>query len=133
VSQENVDVVCAAYEWGNRTRELDLGDLFDPGFAWHTRVDLPDAGAREGHEGVTRLRAEWAETFDDFHVALDELIDAGDAVIVVARLRGQIRGSSGQQLDLHETHVWKLRDGRAIEVRAYLTRTEALKAVRLEK
>jgi len=133
MSQENVEVVRAAYEWANRTRELDLGDVLDPDFEWHTRVDLPDAGARKGHDGVTRLRAEWTETFDDFHVALDELLDAGDCVIVVARLRGQIRGTGGQKLDLHETHVWKLHEGRAIEVHAYLTRTEALKAVGLEE
>jgi ketosteroid isomerase-like protein len=129
MSRENVELVRAAYEWGNE-RELDLDDVIHPDFEWHTRVDLPDAGSRKGREGVARLRAEWTEAFEDFHVELDELIDAGDCVIVVSRLCGRARDGS-QQLELRETQVWKLRDGKAIEVRAYLTRAEALEAVGL--
>jgi len=130
MSQKNVELVRAAYEWGNRTRELDLADVIHPNFEWHTRVDLPDAGSRKGHEGLVRLRAEWTEAFEDFHVELDELIDAGDCVIVVSRLCGRPRDGS-HELDLRETQVWKLLDGKAVEVRAYLTRTEALEAVGL--
>jgi ketosteroid isomerase-like protein len=106
-------------------------DVFEPGFEWHTRPDLPDAGVRKGYEGAVRLRDEWVETFDDFHIDLDELIDAGDHVIAVTRLCGSMRGS-GHQLDVQETQVSKMRDGRVTEVRAYLTRSEALKAVGLE-
>ena len=131
MSHENMELVRAVNEWGNRKRELDLADVLDPDFEWHTRVDLPDAGSRKGHEGIVRLRAEWTEAFEDFHVELDELIDAGDHVISVSRLCGRPRDGS-QELDLHETQVWKLRDGKAVEVRAYLTRADALKAVGLE-
>jgi ketosteroid isomerase-like protein len=107
-------------------------DVFEPDFEWHTREDLPDAGVRKGYEGATRLRAEWVEAFDDMHVDLDELIDAGDYVVAVTRLCGCVRGSA-HELDVQETQVRKMRDGRATEVRAYPTRSEALKAVGLEK
>jgi ketosteroid isomerase-like protein len=125
-----LELVRAAYEWGNRKRELDLADVLHPDFEWHTRVDLPDAGARKGHEGVTRLRAEWVDAFEDFHVELDELIDAGDCVIAVSRLCGRPREGS-HELEVHESQVWKLREGKALAVRAYLTRAEALEAVGL--
>lgn len=128
----NVALVLAAYEWGNRKRELELDEVFAADFEWHTRDDLPDVGVRKGQEGVRRLRAEWVEAFDDFHVELDELIDAGDSVIAVTRLCGSLRGS-GHQLDVQETQVWKMRDGRATEVRAYLTKSDALKAVRVQE
>jgi len=131
MSTENVEFVRAAYDWGNRKRELDLADVIHPDFEWHTRADLPDAGVRKGYEGMVRLRAEWVEAFEDFHVELDELIDAGNCVIVVSRLCGRPRDGK-QELDLRETQVWKLRDGKAVEVRAYLTRADALKAVGLE-
>jgi ketosteroid isomerase-like protein len=131
MSEQNVDLVRAVYQWGNRERELNLADALHPNFEWHTRVDLPDAGSRKGHKGIVRLRKEWVEAFEDFHVALDELIDAGDCVIVVSRLCGRPRDGS-HELDLRETQVWKLREGKAVEVRAYLTRAEALEAVGLE-
>jgi ketosteroid isomerase-like protein len=130
MSQANLELVRAAYEWGNGRRELDLDDVLDPAFEWHTRVDLADAGVRRGHEGATRLRAEWVEAFEDFHIEIDELIDAGDFVIAVSRLCGRPRDGT-RELSLPETQVWKLRAGKAVEVRAYLTRDEALKAVRL--
>jgi ketosteroid isomerase-like protein len=130
MSQANVELVRAAYEWGNRKRELDLANVLHPDFEWYTRVDLPDAGPRKGHEGVTRLRAEWVDAFDDFHVELDELIDAGDCVIAVSRLCGRPREGS-HELEVRESQVWKLREGKALEVRAYLTRAEALEAIGL--
>jgi ketosteroid isomerase-like protein len=132
MSQENLDLVLAAYEWGSQRRELNLNEVFERDFEWHTRRDLPDAGVRKGREGVARLREEWIEAFEDFHVDVDEVIDAGDRVVAVTRLCGCLRGSS-QELDLQETQVWTMRGGKAVEVRAYLTRLEALKAVGLEQ
>src|SRR6202035_769640 len=133
----NVDLVRSIYaDWQHGDfslvdRESEWRDIFEPDFAWHTRDNLPDAGVRKGYEGSVRLRDEWVEAFDDMHVDLDELIDAGDDVIAVARLCGCVRGS-GHELDVQETQVWNMRDGRVTEVRAYLTRAEALKAVGLE-
>ena len=138
MSQENVEIVRSIYAKTERgdfsflDREPELRGFFVSDCEWHTREDLPDAGIRRGYEGLVRLRAEWADAFDDFHFALDELIDAGDHVVAVARLCGCLRGS-GHPVEVEETQVWKMREGRASEVRAYLTRTEALKAVGLEK
>jgi ketosteroid isomerase-like protein len=137
VSQENVELVRSIYaktergDFGFLGREQDLRALFVPGFEWHTREDLPDAGTRNGYEGLARLGAEWAEAFDHFHLDVDELLDAHDHVVAVARICGSLRGS-GHQVEVDETQVWKMRDGRATEVRAYLTRPQALKAVGLE-
>jgi ketosteroid isomerase-like protein len=138
VPSANLDLVRSIYaQWKHGDfslvdRESLCRDTFEPDFEWHTRDDLPDAGVRRGYEGSVRLRDEWVETFDDMHVDLDELIDAGDQVIAVTRLCGCLRGT-GHELDVQETQVWKMRDGRATEVRAYLTRSEALKAAGLEE
>jgi len=134
----NLDLVRSIYaDWKHGDfslvdRESEWRDVFEPDFEWHTRDDLPDAGVRKGYEGTVRLRDEWVEAFDDMHVDLDELIDAGDHVIAITRLCGCLRGS-GRELDVQETQVWKLRDGRVTEVRAYLTRSAALEAVGLSE
>jgi ketosteroid isomerase-like protein len=119
-------------DFGLVDRESQWRDSFELDFESHTRDDLPRAGVPQGYEGSVRLRDLRVETFDNMHVDLDELIDAGDHVIGVRRLCGGLRGAC-HELDGQETQVWKIRDGRATEVRAYLTRSEALKAVRLEK
>ena len=138
MSQENVELVRSIYALFERgdfslmDRESEWHGVFEPDFEWHTRDDLPDAGVRKGYEGIVRLRDEWVESFDDMHIDVNELIGFGDDVIAVTRLCGCMRGS-GYELDVEETQVWRMRDGRATEVRAYLTRSEALKAVGLEE
>jgi ketosteroid isomerase-like protein len=133
---ENLDLVRWLYaplergDFSLMDRESEWHQVFAPDFEWHTRDDLPDAGVRKGYEGTVRLRDEWVQNFDEMHIEVDELIGAGDIVIAVARLCGCLRGS-GHELDVDETQVWRMRDGRASEVRAYLTRSEALKAVGL--
>src|SRR3954452_23993319 len=134
MSRENVEIVRSLYAKTERGdfaflgREQDLAAVFAPSFEWHTRQDLPDAGIRTGYQGLARLGAEWTEAFEDFHLDVDELLDARDYVVAAARICGSLRGS-GHQVEVEETQVWKMRDGRATEVRAYLTRSEALKAV----
>src|SRR5450631_2683050 len=138
MSQENMEIIRSLYartergDFGFLDSEPELHDFFAPDLEWHTRADLPDAGVRRGYEGLTRLRTEWTDAFDDFHYGLDELIDAGDRVVAVVRLCGCLRGS-GHPVEVEETQVWKMRAGRATEVRAYLTRSHALKAVGLEE
>jgi len=133
---ENLDLVRSLYaplergDFSLMDRESEWHQVFAPDFEWHTRDDLPDAGVRKGYEGTVRLRDEWVQNFDEMHIEVDELIGAGDIVIAVARLCGCLRGS-GHELDVEETQVWRMRSGRASEVRAYLTRSEALKAVGL--
>ncbi|HEY4426855.1 MAG TPA: nuclear transport factor 2 family protein [Solirubrobacteraceae bacterium] len=129
MSRANVELVRAAYAHFNRTHAPKL-DMLAADFQWHAREDYPDASTHVGHAGLEGLIAKWNASFDDLRVEADELIDAGDHVVVRARICGQIRGTA-QKVELPEVQVWKLRDGKGIEVRAYLTTAEALQAVGL--
>ncbi len=130
VSQENVEIVRAAYEFALSNGAPDFG-FMDPEIEWHTRADLPDSASYHGHDGVRKLASEWFGSFDDLRFDPDELIDGGDDVVIaVLTLRGRIR-DSGEEVNMPETHVWRLLDGRAVECREYPTKAEALKAVGL--
>jgi uncharacterized protein len=129
MSRSDAERIRAAYETFNQSGEPDR-DLLDPAVEWHTAHDLPDSGTYRGVEGVARLFSDWVGAFEDFRGEVEEVIDAGDRVIVVVRLRGRVRGSS-EEVDLAETHVWRLVNGRAVEVREYRTKAEALEAAGL--
>ena len=132
MSQENVERVREAYEFVNRQHAPDF-DLLHPDIQWHTRADLPDTATYRGHEAVAGLMAEWfSGAFEDVRVDVEELIDAGDRVVAVLWLHGRLPGSS-QEVAMAETHVLTMRDGKATAIHEYQTKTEALKAVGLEK
>jgi ketosteroid isomerase-like protein len=130
MSQENVARVRASYEFVDRKHEPDFA-LLHTDIRWHTRADLPDAAVHRGHEGAAALLAEWFAAFDDLGVDVVELIDAGDRVVAVLRLHGRLR-ESNQTVDMSETHVLTMRDGKATEIHEYRSKAEALEAVGLE-
>ena len=127
MSQENVETVRGGYETFNRTHRA-AREVFHPNVEWHTAEDLPDSGTHRGIEGVQRLFAEWSDSFEDFQADIAEIIDGGvELVVVVVTLRGRLKGGH-EEVVLPETHVWKLREGKVLEVREYRTKAEALEA-----
>jgi ketosteroid isomerase-like protein len=132
MSEEDVERVRASYEFVDREHEPDF-DLLHPDIRWHTRADLPDTATHRGHDGAATLLAEWfGGAFDDVHVDVEEVIDAGGRVVVVLRLRGRVRDSA-HEVSMSETHVLTMRDGKVIEIHEYPTKAEALKAVGLDE
>jgi ketosteroid isomerase-like protein len=132
MSQQNVERVREAYKLYEETQKPDY-ELLHPDVEWHTARDLPDSDTYRGHDGVAELYSEWIGSFEDFRVDVEEVLDGGDDVVVVmTRLRGRFRGSS-EEVDLIEAHVWKLLDDKAVEIREYRTRAEALEATGLSE
>jgi ketosteroid isomerase-like protein len=132
MSEENVERVRRAYQLYEETQQPDY-QLLHRDVAWHTARDLPDSDIYRGHDGVAELYSEWIDSFEDFRVEVEEMIDGGrDTIVVMTRLRGRFRGST-EEVDLIEAHVWKLHDGKAVEIREYRTRTEALEAAGLRE
>ena len=124
MSEENVELIRHVYEEFARTRQAVLSVL-DPEIEWHTAADLPDSGVHRGHEGVAGLIQGWVNSFEDFRAEVREFIDRGQYVVVPLVLRGRIRGSD-EEVALPETHVWKVREGKVVEVREYRILEQAL-------
>jgi ketosteroid isomerase-like protein len=94
MSRENLEVVkgfLSRYEAGDRQ---EWREQFDPDVVWDTSASqMPAAGVYHGHEGVERFFRDWLGTWTDYEVATREYIDAGDAVVVVFRQSGRLRGT----------------------------------------
>jgi ketosteroid isomerase-like protein len=135
MSEENVELI------RRFTEAIDRGDLdgavaivnpppefeSDPS-TWFPGVDVFDV--QRGPEGLRRLLEPVWGDFDDLHVELQELIDAGDQVFAAATVRG--RGKhSGVETSMDLWGVWTMRDGRAIRWQGYTDRAAALEAAGL--
>jgi ketosteroid isomerase-like protein len=84
-----------------------------------------------GHEGIRRFLAAWLEPYDDWHMAVDEVLDAGgDQVVARVRQWGRPDGSDWD-IHLHYGLVFSREDGLIRRIRAYATAAEALEAAGL--
>jgi ketosteroid isomerase-like protein len=130
MSQENMDVVCRYYEAINREDVAAALAEVDPNVEWWVRWDQPDQSVVRGHDAWT---AQWDEiyaTFADFRMDPMEFIDAGDFVVVPVFQVGRFQDSDAL-IEQHEVHVWKLSDGKIVEVREFNDKADALKAAGL--
>jgi ketosteroid isomerase-like protein len=130
MSQENVEVVKAAYE-AFASGGLDRWvEQFAEDVEYRAVEGAPDdVGPIHGREALRAYFQDWIDTFDDFWFAPIELIDAGeDKVVVVERYGGRAK-LSGVETDQTEAELFTIRDGKIGRCREYGTRREALQAV----
>jgi ketosteroid isomerase-like protein len=121
------DLLDASPEQFDRAFREDL----DEDFEFHLPGDYPEGEPVFcGREGVDRLVDMLAESWQEWHFEPERFIDAGDRVVVFARLIGR-GGASGAPFDLETTHVWTIRGDRAVSMQAYRERAVALEAAGL--
>ena len=130
MSQENVEVVRQGFEhllvtgeplWSSITSDVEVHDHHSP-----------DQGAYEGHTGLGQWLADWDAAWEEWSFVLERLVDAGDSVVVIYRMRVKGKGS-GLELDLSEAQVWQLQAGKAVRLDVYGSAAEALAAVGLSE
>ena len=132
MSQENVEIVRQVYELLERRDWDSMGDLFDPNVEQHGTV----GGVEEGNvaRGFRQVRQIWEqeddEIWDEHRLDPQELIDAGDRVVVFQReyQRGK---SSGVELVVDTASIIDLRGGRVVRMQGYMDRAAALRAAGL--
>jgi ketosteroid isomerase-like protein len=86
---------------------------------------------RRGHDGLRGGWTEIAEAFSEFRMEPKEFIDAGDYVVVPIHRVGTGR-VSGALIEEDEVHVFRMSEGKTVELREYHEKQEALQAVGLE-
>jgi ketosteroid isomerase-like protein len=134
MSEENIDVVQAAYE------DFACGGL--DRFIEHFTDDVEhraikgapdDRGLIRGKDAVRAYLQDWIDTFDEFRFELVEVIDAGGGKIVaVERFSGRAR-LSGVETAQILGNVFTIRDRKIARGREYATRDQALEAAGLRE
>jgi ketosteroid isomerase-like protein len=80
-----------------------------------------------GHDGLRRYWRLWEEQFSDLHLAVDDVIDNGDSVVLLVTFSGRGR-ESGVPVELPAVTRLTVRDGLIATWTAYPTLEEALAA-----
>ena len=130
MSEENVETVRRVYEGVNARMEVPR-ELFDPDYEFDNTELWPDVVGVLGFKAAQDVMREYWETFEAYHVEIDEVIyaDSGQVVDVV-RDGGRMRGTDAEVWNRF-IHVWTLRDGRIVRLSVPTDRTRAMEAAGL--
>jgi uncharacterized protein len=127
VSQENVEVIRRIYTvWAKEGSPVPSG-LLDPDIEWVNPPDAVERGTRRGIDAFGTAADTVSDTFEGVGVDIDEMLDAGDRVVVLATLHGRGRGS-GAEVERGQGYVWTLREGKAIRFEWFNNPDDAMRA-----
>ena len=129
MSHERVHRLLQVYEALNRGDLDAMNAGLSPDFEFIPPDVLPDAQTYRGPEGLRQIWETWSETLENFRIEVEETIDAGDQVIVMAAVSGSAGG-----LDVSSPSfawVWSFEGDKAVRMEAMPNRATALDAVGL--
>jgi ketosteroid isomerase-like protein len=127
VSQENVDVIRRIYSvWAKEGSPLPSG-LLDSQIEWVNPPDAIERGTHRGLDAFGTAVGAVSDTFAGVGVDIDEMLDVGDRVVVLATLHGRGRGS-GAEVERRQGYVWTLRDGKAVRFEWFNSPDDAMRA-----
>jgi hypothetical protein len=131
MSQENVELMRAAYDTFNRRHWEAFVALFDDGVEIESRLVAME-GAYHGHEGLRQWWDAVTGAMPDYTVEIQELRHLGD--VVLARSRGLGHGASSATPVIDPFwHVVRWRNRKIVWWRNCSTEAEALESVGLSE
>ena len=134
MSGDNVEAVRRGFQAFERRDRDAATTLLDPEVAWYPALGaLLGQSSYHGPEAVAGLVLdEIPSVIEGFTSEVQELRDVGDdTVLVIVRFRGRVPSA---QMEIEQVfgQVYRLRDGKVVEMRSYSSREQALAALGLD-
>jgi ketosteroid isomerase-like protein len=130
MSQENVDSV---------RRGIESVDAFwamlDEYVVWDLRGWPGTPGMDSvvvGRDAVIEASRRYWGAWKDYRLEIEEVLDAGQSVVVTFREQGRGK-SSGVPVAREHTQLWTFREGRIVRWESFRTRAQALEAAGLSE
>jgi ketosteroid isomerase-like protein len=135
MSQQNVEIVRGLYsEWAKGN--FWTPELYAPDAEWHwssaAKAVRGGAASYKGLDDIGEAMREWVTEWGWWAISADELIDAGDRVVVVRTIHASLKDGRGE---VHErgADVITLRDGKIIRIEVFDALDEAVEAAGMRK
>ena len=131
MSRENLEAAAALYEL---YEQGDIGAMvsrMDPDLEVDLSDRLPDEGVLHGREAYRAFLERSFDVWAEFRVEVEELLDAGDAVVALVRSTAVGQGS-GAEVEERIAHVAWMRGGVPYRLKVFTDRARALEAVGLK-
>lgn len=121
MSQENINAVLSIYSAFAQRNVQAVFDRFDPAIEWIAADNSPAAkgspyhGLDEVRDGVFGLIC---EDFPELTMRVDEVLDAGDKIVVLGIYDG-VRRTTGKRFHAQFAHIWTIASGKAVKFQQY--------------
>ena len=132
MSLSNAERIRRGYAAVDRGDIEAVRELFAPDIELFDRPEVPNAQSYRGWEGMAATVRDSQDTFEDFRFVPERLLEKGDRVVVIVTMTGRGR-ASGVPVEERIGHLWTLRDGLAVELRAFTDPADALEAAGLPR
>lgn len=128
----NVEIAKAAYDAWNKGDLESVLDRLHPDVEWEENAQVYPGldSVYHGHEGFVKRQRDAFDAWEWITVEVQELIDAGDHVVVPLHIIARGR-HSGIEVEMTVCDVLTFRDRKVVRHRLYADRTDAFKAVGL--
>jgi ketosteroid isomerase-like protein len=126
MSQENLDTLAVILDQLFNGRRVDPA-LLAADAEWVNPPEAVEPGTRQGADSFNRAVANVFAAWDDVVFETDRLIDNGNDVVALGRLRGHIHGP-GMEVESPHGQIWSFRDGLVTRMEWFNTHREALQA-----
>jgi ketosteroid isomerase-like protein len=127
----DMDLVALFRDEAGAARLLDaLGPFLHDDFAI-SGVGI-QTGDRLGLTGLKAGSADWLEPWESYRTEIEDVIDAGEDVVVLVRDYGRRPGMTAE-VSLLGAAVWTVREGKIARASFYPNREDALRAVGLRE
>jgi uncharacterized protein len=126
---ENADILKRGYEAFNSGDVQTVSEVFADDASWEgpNTPGVPMSGKNEGKGAVLQALGQIGESFENFHVSPDEMVEQGETIVVLSHLDGKTK--SGTEVKLPGVEIWRMSDGKAKRVQSLVDTAELKKAL----
>ncbi|HZO41526.1 MAG TPA: nuclear transport factor 2 family protein [Methylomirabilota bacterium] len=117
MDQPNASIIRKAYQDFTQGNIPAVFAVFDPAITWHVPGHSPLSGDFTGHDQIGGF---FKRTLDlsggAFSIDVHNVLADGDLVVALTTVKARRNGVAAS---FPEVHVWRLRNGKAVEFREY--------------
>jgi ketosteroid isomerase-like protein len=117
MDQPNASIIRKAYQDFTQGNIPAVFAVFDPAITWHVPGHSPLSGDFTGHDQIGGF---FKRTLDlsggAFSIDVHNVLADGDLVVALTTVKAR---RNGMAASFPEVHVWRLRNGKAVEFREY--------------